>query len=941
MTVMCPLRLILFTVILGSTFGEERTRRIDLLRHSPDDRVNLKLLDSGTYEWELPEGLGQKLTIDLPAQDIDVSEYDELRFDIKPIGSQVGLNVIIYGLPSPDELSSWYLKFKAQTGQWSSGRFDLHLDDDGTYLSRAYARAKKKFIPGTLQIRLYRRILGFPGEPRWRKAQLRNIRLVKRLVSIDFKFIETEQVWDTSEIAYIYKLHITNRTNRRLKPKLELDSAHTLHYFEVDGPREIELRPQERKVIPVRLYISRKKAMSLPPLYSEPLFPKLYIPDVPDSDVVVLRGYRRFPMWGSVPIFNKRVWRPETLQAELSARQKLLPNIAKWRQSVIRSADYAMKHDWPAPPFGPPGHDQNYRCRKCKRWLEPFTPISFHKHICPQCKQVFENNEVLDRAWLMRYNGRRARDVRRLGLAYLLTGDQKYALKAMKILLTYATAYPHLPLTSTRSTSAGSKLGGTTLSSSYVIPYFAEGYAYIRDCPALDEDNRVKIVDFLKKAGISVVQHSVEYNNQQAEHFRAYGTVGLAINFLPLTAEAIYGDFGWHELTEYGYSEDGIAHEAGGYHWAVFLAMCKFGSFALSEGVNLFTARFKRVFDGSISAGLLRESPWLELAYRAYRDPHYLPLLLKGRERPNELTAFWGLLGLPEPEQMPVRSVLMKSAGYIYLRKGSASDWLGISLNYIKPFDRHERDKFTTFFYKNGRQVDATVGRITYGSPYAGWMYATPAHNTIVIDGQDQRKIEGKLLAFQPSPEAPAGVVATEPSAPLYEGVSQLRAIALIGESFVVLDRIISEKPRTIDRYQYGKGTAKLSFNAKPLPALKHLPEKGHFSQILGGKCGREILVEFGNGLKMRLISDADMEYYKGLTIGGYQAKPIEFTFARRANATSATFLASFTLGTDTTPPHLRIIKTADKLIIFDVGNYQIHIQIPEGRVKVLTKKTN
>jgi len=911
----------------------ERVAPVDLARHFAEDRVDLRAVGPGEYEWSLPTGAGQTLRIDLPALGIEPADYDEIRFDIMPLGSQVGLNVVLCGYPTREDILSWYLKFKTMLGQWSSGRFDLRLDDDGLYCGKAPKGEKA----GTLRISLYRRILGLPGEPIWRKARFRNVRLVKRLISADFDLGETEVAEDPGEVSTTYRLHVKNLTDKPQKAKLELDSARTLRYFQASCPsEEFDLGPREEKAVPIRLFLSAAKAMTLPPLYSEPLIPRVSVPGVEDSDVIPLRGYRRFPMWGSVPIFNKHRWTPATLQAFLGAREKVLPKIADWRAQVVRSADEAMKYRWPVPDFGPPLHDQGYRCKKCSDWLRPATPTSFHKHICPKCGDTFENNAYYDRCWLMRYNSARASDVRHLALAYLITGKAEYAAKATEILLDYAAGYPKMPIYGTRSTSGASKLGANTLHSSYVIPAFAEGYSFLETAPCLDEEKRARIVQFLKETAFSVVRHSVEYNNQQAEHFRAYGSVGLATGFWPLAAEAIYGDFGWHELVEYGYSEDGIAHEAGAYHFAVFQAMNELAMFAKGQGVNLYTARFKRVFDGSLNAGLvLGGSGPYELAYRAYGDPRYLPTLAAAREQGNEITALHGILGLPSAERLPVSSVHMAGAGYVYLRRGTAADWLGIALNYIKPFDRGERDRLTTFFHRTGTQVDSTVGRITYGSPHAGWMAATAAHNCIVIDGADEQDADCQLIAFDPSPyrqrpagsrqdgggtaETPIAVVATNPASPLYDGVAQLRCVALLEDSFVVFDRVACDRPRTIDRYQYGKGTARLHAKASPVePLPQALPKAGAFSQIQGGPCGKELRVDFENLLRMRVVSDGDMEAYKGLTVGAYQATPMEFTFVRRSGAEAA-FLASFTLGKDKEPPALTILKSTPEEMVFEV----------------------
>ncbi|MFP4029819.1 MAG: alginate lyase family protein [Candidatus Brocadiia bacterium] len=918
----------------------EYVKHVDLMRHLKNGKErHIKPVGKNAWEWTLPQGKSESLLFNLEDLDIDPSRYDEIRFEIKSTVSQVRTHWKLHGHLEPGQVSSWYLKFKTPTGQWREGRYSLHLDDDGVYLSKG----KNPEKPAKwLKITLGPRILGYPGEPKHRRALIRNVRFVRHRVTADFRLKETDVSKNDAEVAYIYKLHLRNQTNSEQKVRFDLDSSENLHYFSVEGPDTVSLAGGGERAVPIKISIPRHRAMGLPPLYSEAVFPKIYLPGKQDSDVIPLRGYRRWPMWGSVPLFNYRTWRPAEFKAYLKGREKSVPGIAGWKRSVIRGADRALKHDWPVPDFGPPEHNQGYRCSKCKCWLKPATPTALHKHVCPKCGKVYENNEHYDRAYLLNYNSGRAGDVEKLSLAWLMTGEKKYAAKSARILLKYAKQYADMPIRGTRSTAGGARLGASTLHASYVIPVFARGYYYLREAPVLDEKSQEAIEKFIRKTGFTVVQHSVEYNNQQAEHLRAYGTVGLATEFWPLAAEAIHGEFGYHEVAEYGYSEDGIAHEGSAYHRAVFGAMNGFAQFAYGLGLNLYSARFKRVFDGSLAAGLTSTS--YELAYRVYRDPSYLRRLPdREGKRVGKSTALHGVLGLPDAAGMPVRSVHMTGAGYVFLKKGNAADFREIRLNYIKQFDRHEHDRLTTFFYRNGQQIDKTVGRITYGSPHSGWMRHTAAHNCIVIDGKSEEAPRGVLVAYEPSPSNPVAVVGSDPERPFYEGVSQLRCIALVGDAYIVFDRVQADSPHTIDRYQYGRGQAKLKFDGvrsieKELPDL---PEWGNFPQIRGGTCNGKLRVDFANGLKMRLVADGDIEAYKAITQGGYQARPMEVTFTRRPQSKEATFLAGFSFGEKSSPPRLKVLKTGADALAFQVQTKEkTHtIKIDPGAGKVVVDR--
>ncbi len=171
-----------------------------------------------------------------------------------------------------------------------------------------------------------------------------------------------------------------------------------------------------------------------------------------------------------------------------------------------------------------------------------------------------------------------------------------------------------------------------TLHSNYAFQPMVEGYDFICDAPALSGQTKTKIEGFMKDEAYRIARHGSEYNNQGAEHFRSYGSVGLCTGYWPLAALAISVEYGWHDMVEYGFTEDGIGHEGGAYHTSIFYALGGFAIFAGYHGVDLMTARFKRVFDGSLTMGL--SSPLYELAYRAYRDPAYLPTIAQLRRGP-------------------------------------------------------------------------------------------------------------------------------------------------------------------------------------------------------------------------------------------------------------------------------------------------------------------
>jgi len=919
--------------------GPPRVFAIDLARHrDPDEKVQLREVGPGEFEWSLPDGLAQTLDVDLGRLGVDPRAYDELRYDIKPLGSQVSLHTVIYGTPEPTEVGSWYLKFRALEGEWSSGRYDLRVDDDGGH----HAGRQGTFRQDVLRMTLGRRNLGFPGEPPWRKAIFRNPRLVRRVVTADFEPRDVQMTDDDAEVAYTYGLRLRNATDRPLTATIEPDPDRGLRYFRVEVAATAELAPAAETVIPVRLWIPRREAEALPAGHAEPVCPRVSVAGVPDSDVQPLIGYRRMPMWAVIPV-RRPGWTPAAFQARVAAAGRFM-EVGGWTNDVLRKAEAALPLEWPVYDWLEPGfsdaphYGMAYRCPECKGYMRPDPPTGITRHVCLGCGTRYEDNVFLNRCARQEYFVWRFNDIRNLALAWLLTGEARFADKALAIARSYAEAHPTMTARAFRSTGGGSRLGIVTLVTAWNLHKLAEGYALLRDYPGLDETTRKLVEGLLIDEGLRLARHSVEYSNMQGEHIRSFGSAGLATGFWPLVGEAVAGEFGWHEILEYGFSKDGFAHEGSAYHSMLLDAVCRFAIFADDRGLELATPAFKRVLDGSLAAG--HGGGFYELAYRRFRDPAYLPGIEAARRQPvpPEISILGGELGLPAADLFPAVSKLMEGAGYIFLRRGTAADYREIRLNYKEQFDRAENDRFTTFFYRNGQQVDSTVGRMMYTTPGSGWMSSSHAHNVIIVDGSDSRPVSGDLISFAGAGETPLAVVTDNPAAPLFAGVRQLRGIALLGDAYVVFDRVVSDEPRTLDRYQYGRGKATLGFPAAALAGPPPLiPEIGRFTEIRGGPCGRELRLSFENNLAMRLVCDHDMTGFAALTFNALG--PLQTTWARVENAREATFLAVFSLGKDAEPPEARIVKSGADEIVLEVQDkeraWTITVRPGDGRAEV------
>lgn len=966
-------------MLTASAVAAERVVPMDLVKHrEPNEKVQIREIASGEYEWSLPDGVGQTLEIDLSKLGVKAQDYDEFRFDLKPLGSQVDLHATLFGFDKDRFITSWYLKFKTATDQWATGRYDLRVDDDGAAYPERF-----KGQPGILRLDLGRRVLGYAGEPQWRKAVLRNPRLIKWAVAVEFDPRDVKIGANDAGISYTYGLKLRNRTDRPLTAKVDIDPEKGLKEFraEPNGIIGVELAAGEEKVVPIQLLLvrrgmgvppvsstngSKEKTVGqdprtyaeqvtrlsterhLPPAYAERICPKVWVEGVVDSDVSPLLGYRPMPMWAVVPV-TKTVT-PQEFQARVAEAGKFMP-VDGWKKRVLDRANETLKCDWPVMdwvrpggnPLNTPFYGQCYTCPDCKSrdHMRRDPPNSATRHFCNKCQKVFEANEYLDDCVRVENFADYFQRVRNLAQVWLLTGDARYADKAIAMAAAYAEAHPKMTVVGERSTGTGSRLGKSALVAAWNLPNLAEARAMLASYPGLAGEPRRKWDAMLLDEGLRVTRQCGLFLNQQDEYIKVGASVALAIGYWPLLGEAIHGDFGWHAQVEFGFSEDGIGHEGIAYHRMKSSCMYSMAALAMEYGLDLLAPRFKRVFDGSLSMGEPVGSSY-ELAYRKYRDPTYLPGLEAVRKNPDEISILLGELPLPKASETRLASTLMEGSGFIFLRKGTPVDSREIRLNYKAQLDRGEADRYSTWFYRNNRLADSCLGRCLYTDPGAAFQGETAAHNTIVIDGQNSRDVVGELVAYQGDGDTPFAVVATDPRAQLFEGVRQLRGIALLGDAYVVFDRVTCDAPRTIDRYQYGQGQAVLKFPAvAPAAPLGRLNAKGMFSDVVSGLAGKELRIDFGGDLRMRLVSDQEMTGCKARTQRTAK-EAIDVTWARVDNAKSATFLATFSLGKDLEPPAAMIVKSTDSEIVLEVTGadkaYGVTVKPTERKADIVVR---
>jgi hypothetical protein len=177
-----------------------------------------------------------------------------------------------------------------------------------------------------------------------------------------------------------------------------------------------------------------------------------------------------------------------------------------------------------------------------------------------------------------------------------------------------------------------------------------------------------------------------------------------------------------------------------------------------------------------------------EAGYNRYLDPSMaIPLVSQGRFWQGLL---WGAASLPPSSATaPTTSALFPQAGYAVLRAGTDDPrYLAFDFGPHGGWHGHY-DKLGYVSYALGKSLGTDPGTHSYVLPlHDGWDKTTVAHNTVVVDEQDQAEATGNLHRYL---GLPAFSLATADTEPAYTGLAMItRTLALNPDYWLDVTRV-------------------------------------------------------------------------------------------------------------------------------------------------------
>ncbi|MBI5302081.1 MAG: heparinase II/III family protein [Chloroflexi bacterium] len=551
---------------------------------------------------------------------------------------------------------------------------------------------------------------------------------------------------------------------------------------------------------------------------------------------------------------------PRTLlDAHDFARIKTWVEQSAWardaRDQIMRNADaypanYLRQYNLKSPDLPPTGGQWSlwYICPDGLRLK--YDPTHTPPHFCPSDGKYYASPTFTNRPTLydeVIYQNRHldlAEYARDLGLAYQLTGDKKYAENAATILRAYANAYPAYAQHDKDGGKArsGGKATAQTLDEAEWLIQVAWSFDLIND--ALTPADRTKIADnVLRQAAANIQGNRVKLSNWQTWHNAALAAAGFALEDDKLVSDA-YADpeNGFLVQIAQGAAADGFWWEGSwGYHYFTLQPMLYLAEMGDRVGLEPYAQPNLRAMltapiamampDGMLppfnddSGTTLSARAWLyEIGYQRYRDPAMLAVLRGAR---SWQALLWGADNLPSASAPAQASIALPKAGYAILRAG---DERYLALDFGPHGGGHGHyDKLGYITFGLGRTLALDPGTHSYAAAsHNTWDKMTVAHNTIVVDEQNQAEATGNLQRFV---GLPAFSLATADAGAAYKTAAITRTLALTPDYWLDLTRVTSldRAAHRFDWIYHNPGSLTTPISLAPYTAL---PKKNGYEHL-------------------------------------------------------------------------------------------------------------
>ncbi len=864
---------------------------------------------------------------------VSFADYGFLEFDVKVEG---GPTEVMTFVERPGERRRVWraVEIHEQPAGWQRMRIDLAMPE---IVRESFFKADRPRVA----FNIWAFEAGYPDIGRLRTVSIRNVRLLPRLVDVNWDGFTCRRVIDPSgDLMYEYPITVRNpgktaRTVGALVRALDtpFSAAVIPAYPGTDAakgylggarvtPRSAVVAPGDSARFTVTLRLPKKLLGTLAPFTCEWYLPAFTVKGEPGREEYILRSRNIIPLPLIVMPQADRslaVFGPGGVRA-LRERYSSADWAKKEGDAVIAQARRILEGAG-ALPDGPGWAAAYYYCEEHRSPLQYQGP---GKHYCPVGKEYrtvdFEGVD-LERDHRTSEHDAATRAARTLALAHLLTGEEPFARASLRILEHYRAKYftwDWMDLDTARDTIDRGRIEFAKYMESYDFRQLMDALEFLRASGGVQRDAAARLErDLFLPALTEIADYRMDLLCRQTTITLTALTGGLLYDNPPLTAFATASPFGYRSLLKWGATADGVCH-GHGYgqnHYAVNLLMM--ADLMDRFGLNVFDPDLKRVADASYrwSSPMNPDaaSDILAIAARHWPDPVYR---LHARRTLMEEEPPAPLPGMAESGPAP--SVDFPHSGLSILRR---PDGMGGTLDAVFRWgmtdNRGEFAMLSLDLSMFGRRMQNYPGHFPWGSTdlHHLWQIQTASHTTVVVDTRNHSGMKDYYKGhYQPHPsrglffgEGPLATAALAENDRIAPGVRMDRAVCVFDGLYLVIDLLRSESPHTYDWWFHGvpdkaggaKGVAaEFRPRTEPLGTTDGYQMVGDLSSArISGDLSCEWPMPTGGKpesltLSALVLNDAPMEAVHGFEWSyQYTKREKEFIVLRREQARNADFV--------------------------------------------------
>lgn len=580
------------------------------------------------------------------------------------------------------------------------------------------------------------------------------------------ELLNKKQYWLGNDFVYEFHLIIKNKSQAAVEYSLDLDkSLLGFEYYLSD--KVLSIPPSGLKEVTLLVYITPKIIVPQNFLKSERVVINLkrdnQTEDVMEmiAAVPLMKKEHPYMLLDSYDILRIAEWANKYSWAK-SQVDSIIKQADNWESNF--KTKYGVAH-WELPPEGGQW-GMWYVCKDDNSYLT-YTPPMTHK--CPKCGKTY-SGWPYDQVIYARMHNDLAKAALRLAQSYRLTKETRYATEAKEILLRYSQKYLLYPIhdKDNKVTNSGGRVLSQTLDESAWFLDMAWAYELLKGSGIFSAEEERIIENSLLYEGYKIIERNkAGKSNWQSWHNVAMTSIGLATDDFGIIATAINDDAnGFLFQLKESISPDGFWYEGSwGYHFFALRPLVFTSEMMKRAGMD-FTSNelFLKMFtfpiyfsepDGKLppfnDSGVvnIREQKGLyEFAYK-WTNMEIMTLPLDESSRPYE-ALFWGSEKILKSGSFTQQSLLFQDSGYIIARTNSGNpNYLAADFGPHGGWHGHY-DKLGFVFYALGKEIAVDAGTHSYALPiHDAYDRTTVAHNTVVVDSQNQKEISGDINYFQ------------------------------------------------------------------------------------------------------------------------------------------------------------------------------------------------